>query len=234
MHHDHPHHVGACVFDAYGTLFDVGAAARLAAAEPGAGAWAAHWPTLAADWRRKQLEYTWLRATAGAHADFWQVTGDALDWALEAAGLNDPALRARLLALYWELPAFPEVPAVIRSLAGQGKRLAILSNGSPDMLRAAVASAGLEGAFEAILSVESVGVFKPARAVYELVGEALHLPPGRVAFASSNGWDACAGSAFGFVAAWVNRDGAPPDRLWGQPAHHLRDLAALPGLLDGL
>lgn len=226
--------IDACVFDAYGTLFDVGAAARTAAAEPGSAGWAGRWPQIAADWRRKQLEYSWLRAVAGDHCDFWQVTQEALDWALEAAGLDDPALRDRLLALYWELSAFPEVPAMLDALAAQGRRLAILSNGSPGMLSGAVGSAGLDTRFEALLSVESVGVFKPARAVYDLVGATLHLPPDRVLFVSSNGWDAAAGAAYGFVTVWVNREGAPLDRLPGRPAHVLRDLAALPDLVGVL
>lgn len=219
--------IEACVFDAYGTLFDVGAAARIAAAEPGAEAWADRWPRIASEWRRKQLEYSWLRAVAGAHADFWQVTQDALDWALEAEGLADPALRERLLALYWELAAFPEVPAVLDLLAARGKRLAILSNGSPAMLQAAVDSAGLSDRFEALISVQDVGVFKPHASVYAQVESRLSLPPGRVLFVSSNGWDACCGAAFGFRTAWVNRQGEPVDRLHGKPDHLLRDLAGL-------
>jgi len=226
--------IKACVFDAYGTLFDVGAAARIAAAEPGAEGWAPFWPALAANWRRKQLEYTWLRAVAGRHVDFWQVTQDGLDWSLEAAGLSDPALRERLLALYWELAAFAEVPAMLDALTGMGQRLAILSNGSVGMLEGAVRSAGLSGVFEALLSVESVGVFKPHASVYDLVGQQMGLNPGEVLFVSSNGWDACAGAGYGFVTAWVNRDGAPMDRLWGRPDHVLGDLAALPDLVAGL
>ncbi|MCW1930978.1 haloacid dehalogenase type II [Pararhodobacter zhoushanensis] len=226
--------IKACVFDAYGTLFDVGAAARIAAGEPGAEGWAGKWPQIAADWRRKQLEYTWLRAVAGAHADFWRVTQDGLDWALENAGLSDTGLRSRLLQLYWDLAAFPEVPAMLVALAAQGQRLAILSNGSPGMLDGAVRSAGLGGVFEGLFSVESVGVFKPDRRVYELVGAGLKLAPQEVLFVSSNGWDACAGAAYGFATVWVNRDGAPRDRLFGSPQHVLSDLAALPGLVESL
>lgn len=226
--------IKACVFDAYGTLFDVGAAARIAAGEPGAEGWAGKWPQIAADWRRKQLEYTWLRAVAGAHADFWRVTQDGLDWALENAGLSDTGLRSRLLQLYWDLAAFPEVPAMLAALAAQGQRLAILSNGSPGMLDGAVRSAGLGGVFEALFSVESVGVFKPDRRVYELVGAGLKLAPQEVLFVSSNGWDACAGAAYGFATVWVNRDGAPRDRLFGSPQHVLSDLGALPGLVESL
>ena len=113
--------ITTCVFDAYGTLFDVTAAARQAAAEPGAKALRDVWPKLAFDWRRKQLEYTWLRAVTGAHTDFWQVTQDGLDWALEAEGLHEDAeLRERLLQLYWELEAYPEVPTMLQALKSAG------------------------------------------------------------------------------------------------------------------
>lgn len=218
------------VFDAYGTLFDVDAAARQAAAEPGAG-WGAQWPALAADWRRKQLEYTWLRSLAGHHADFRTVTAEALDWALERQGLAEPGLHARLMALYDRLPAFPEVPGALAALAAGGWRLAILSNGSPAMLASAVAAAGLEGRLAAVLSVEEVGVFKPAPQVYALVRARLGVAPGETVFVSSNGWDAWAASAYGMRAVWVNRAGAPAERLPGAPALVLPDLAALPGAL---
>lgn len=221
-----------CVFDAYGTLFDVAAAARSAAQEPGSEGWAARWPALSAHWRRKQLEYTWLRAVAGAHVDFWQVTQDALDWALEAEGLTDPALRQRLLDLYHELDAFPEVPGMLKALQARGLQLAILSNGAPPMLDAAARSAGIASHLDAILSVEDVGVFKPHRTVYDMVGTRFGTDPAEVAFVSSNGWDACAAAAYGFQAIWVNREGAPMDRLHGQPTHVLRDLAALPTLIS--
>ncbi len=220
-----------CVFDAYGTLFDVAAAARGAAAEPGAETWAARWPSLSAQWRRKQLEYTWLRAISGAHVDFWQVTQDALDWAMEAEGLDSQGLRQRLLDLYHELSAFPKVAQVLEGLRSQGLQLAILSNGAPAMLEAAARSAGIAPLLDAILSVEDVGVFKPHPAVYGLVGNHFGTRPSEVAFVSSNGWDACAAAAFGFRAIWVNREGAPLDLLHGRPARVLTDLAALPGLL---
>ena len=222
------------VFDAYGTLFDVAAAARQAAAEPGAEAWAGRWMALAGHWRRKQLEYTWIRAAAGSHADFWQVTQDGLDWALEAEAIDDPQLRQRLLNLYHELPAFPEVPEVLRTLKEQGFTLAILSNGSPSMLQAAVASAGLAPFLDAVLSVEEVGVFKPDPAVYAMVGAHFGTAPAGTGFVSSNGWDACAAAAFGFHSIWVNRESAPMDRLHGRPAHQLSDLRALPDLAAGL
>ena len=130
-----------CIFDAYGTLFDVSGAAKQAASTPEGQALADHWPALAASWRAKQLEYTWLRAITGAHTDFWQVTQDSLDWSLEAMGLDqDATLRTQLLDLYRALPAYPEVPEILRSLKSMGKRCAILSNGSPKMLEDAVVS----------------------------------------------------------------------------------------------
>lgn len=223
--------IRACVFDAYGTLFDVAGAARLAAAEPGGQVLAASWPKLAEDWRRKQLEYTWLRAVTGRHVDFWQVTQDGLDWALAAAGLAaDAGLRARLLDLYRRLPAYPEVPAMLAALKDRGFATAILSNGAPGMLADAVASAGIEPLLDAVLSVEEVGIFKPAAPVYGLVARQFGTAPSEVLFASSNGWDAAAAADYGFVTAWVNRAGLPADRLPGTPAAVLPDLSALPEL----
>ncbi|MEM9241408.1 MAG: haloacid dehalogenase type II, partial [Pseudomonadota bacterium] len=149
--------IKTCIFDAYGTLFDVSAAAREAAAEPGNDALATTWPELAQHWRLKQLQYTWLRAITNAHTDFWQVTQDGLDWALEACGLQDePSLRQRLLDLYWELSCFPEVPDMLTQLKGDGLQTGILSNGSPDMLSGAVKSAGIGDVLDDVLSVESV------------------------------------------------------------------------------
>ncbi len=224
--------VKACVFDAYGTLFDVGAAARLAAAEPGRAALARVWQKLAADWRLKQLQYTWLRAVMDDHADFWAVTQDGLDWAMEAAGLDDPELRERLLALYWELSAYPEVPRMLGALKASGQTTAILSNGSPEMLDAAVSSAGIGEMLDAVLSVEEVGVFKPDARVYDLVGQHLGVTPEEVLFVSANGWDAAAGAAYGFRTAWVNRMGEPVDRLPARPHHVVSDLAGIPDLAE--
>jgi len=221
--------VKACVFDAYGTLFDVAAAAREAAAEPGREAFAKHWPQVARDWRIKQLSYSWLRAVTGAHTTFWEVTGNGLDWALEAAGLGgDADLRERLMQLYWELSAFPEVPAMLKALKDAGQITAILSNGSPDMLKGAVDSAGLGDVLDDVLSVEDVGVFKPAFVVYELVEKRFPVARDEVLFVSSNGWDAACGTGFGFRTAWVNRMGEPMDRLPWTPTHVLSDLTTIP------
>lgn len=218
------------VFDAYGTLFDVNSAARKASAEPDFPELAAHWPAVAGNWRRKQLEYTWLRAVAGRHCNFEKVTKDGLDWALEAAKLTSPALRERLLALYWELDAYPEVPAMLARLKVAGARTAILSNGTPEMLAAAVASAGITEHLDAVLSVESVGVFKPHDTVYDMVGQEFACEKTDVLFVSSNGWDAAGASGYGFTTAWVNRAGDPVDKLYATPHHILPDLTTIPDL----
>ena len=223
-----------CVFDAYGTLFDVTAAARQVAEAEGGEALADLWPTLAADWRERQLAYTWLRSLAGAHADFWQVTGEALDWALERHGLDDAGLRDRLMALYRDLPAFPEVPDMLGALKDGDHPTGILSNGSPEMLSSAVASAGIARLLDHVLSVESVGTFKPAPAVYDMVGRAFDVGKGDVLFVSSNGWDAAAARGYGFRSVWVNRGGLPMDRLPWSPDHVLPDLTGLPELAGSL
>jgi 2-haloacid dehalogenase len=225
--------VTTVVFDAYGTLFDVAAAARAAAAEPGGDRLAEVWPRLADDWRRKQLEYTWLRSMMGDHADFWQVTQDGLDWALDAAGLDDPALRARLMDLYRELAAYPEVTDMLRSVRAAGLATAILSNGSPGMLADAVASAGINDLVDAVLSVESVGIFKPDARVYKMVGAQFGTDTAQVLFVSSNGWDVAAAARFGFRTLWVNRAGAPMDRLPHRPDHIATDLSAVPDIAKG-
>lgn len=221
--------ITTAVFDAYGTLFDVSAAARTAAAEPNRAALAACWQKLATDWRLKQLQYTWLRAVADAHADFWDVTQNGLDWALENNNLQgDAELRERLLQLYWELAAYPEVPAMLQQLKDAGINTAILSNGSPKMLDGAVQSAGIGGLLDDVLSVESVGVFKPHKSVYDLVGKRFSTTPDQVLFVSSNGWDAACGAGYGFYTTWVNRAGEPMDRLPWTPQQTLSDLTTIP------
>ena len=217
-----------CVFDAYGTLFDVAAAARVAAEEPGREVLAELWPQIAEDWRRKQLEYSWLRAITGDYVPFWDVTKDGLDWAMERAGLDDLELRERLLALYWELPAYREVPMMLAQLKAAGKTCAILSNGSPDMLEGAVDSAGIGEFLDACLSVEEVKVFKPSSSVYDLVGRAFGGTREDVLFVSSNGWDVAGAAAYGFQTVWVNRAGLPVDRLPARPHRILTDLTTIP------
>jgi len=217
------------VFDAYGTLFDVDAAARnLAAREPRL---AEIWPKLAFDWRRKQLEYSWLREVMGEYVDFWQLTRDGLDWAMAAQGLEDPALAEQLMALYRELPAYPEVAGMLDTLRHRGIGRAILSNGSPDMLEAAVHAAGIGGLLDECLSVDAIHRFKPAQAVYDLVSERMGVSPDQVLFVSSNGWDAAGAARAGFRVAWVNRAGLPAERLPWKPYAQVSDLGGVPGLL---
>ena len=223
--------ITTCIFDAYGTLFDVAAAARQAAAEPEFAQIKDTWPQLAEHWRLKQLQYTWLRAITDAHADFWQVTQDGLDWAMEKMGVgHDAALRKRLLALYWELQAYPEVPTMLKALKDAGLNTAILSNGSPDMLDGAVQSAGIADVLDDSLSVQSVGIFKPDARVYDLVGQRFGCAKGEVLFVSSNGWDAAGAAGYGFTTAWVNRSNEPMDRLPWTPQHVLSDLTNIPKL----
>ena len=223
--------ITTCVFDAYGTLFDVSSAARRLAEQPGQDRLAAIWPRLADDWRLKQLQYSWLRAITGDYVSFWQVTQDGLDWAMEKHGLEDPEMRETLLALYWELAPYREAPAVLARLKAAGKTCAILSNGSPDMLEGAVDFAGIGTWLDAVLSVEDVGIFKPARAVYDMVGARFGCTPDQVLFVSSNGWDAAGAAGYGFTTAWVNRAGDPVDRLPHRPHHVLTDLSAIPEML---
>jgi len=203
--------IRACVFDAYGTLFDFASAAAGCSDVLGDKA-----GPLTALWRDKQLQYSWLRGLQGRYVSFWQVTGDALDFALETLGLPaEGPLRERLMDLYRTLGTFPEVPGVLRALREAGFATAILSNGSPDMLASAVEGAGLDGAFDAVISVDEVGGF---------TAEA-------IAFQSSNAWDAHAASAFGMRVVWCNRYGQRRERLPGAPDHEIRSLAELPALL---
>lgn len=227
--------ITTCVFDAYGTLFDVGSAARRLVAQPGRSDFAPLADEVSRNWRAKQLEYSWLRAAADAHTDFWAVTQDGLDWALDAAGLaEDLTLREDLLALYWELSAYPDALRALAVLKAQGFATAILSNGSSDMLDGAVHSSGLKMMLDAVLSVEDVGVFKPSTKVYEMVETRFGCAPDQVLFASSNGWDAAFAARFGFHTAWINRAGLPMDRLPGTPGHVLSDLADIPTLASTL
>lgn len=223
--------ITTCIFDAYGTLFDVGSAARRVAMSSDNQTLQHNWPQLAELWRQKQLQYTWLRAITNTHTDFWQVTQDGLDWAMEALGLSDPELRERLLTLYRELEPYPEVSEMLRRLKNRGLTCAILSNGAPEMLNAAVNSAGIQMYLDDVLSVEQVGVFKPASKVYDLVGERFGCRSEEVLFISSNGWDAAGASGYGFETVWANRAGDPVDRLPWRPQHILPDLNAIPDLI---
>ena len=218
--------IGACVFDAYGTIFDLMSATDQRSAVLGDKAGA-----LGDLWRAKQLQYTWLRSITGHYTSFWQVTQDALDYAMAQIGINNPDLREHLLAGYKELTIYGDVLPVLDRLRQAGCRTAILSNGSRDMLEPAVAHAGLTGWFDAVLSVEDSGVFKPDYRVYQQACDHFGLPPAAICFLSSNGWDAAGAASFGFRVAWINRANLPVDRLPGQPAAIIKSMADLPALL---
>lgn len=218
--------IRACVFDAYGTLFDHSSAVAACRDVLGDGT-----ERLAAMWRDKQLQYSWLRAAQGRHADFWQVTGDALDFSIETLRIDEPGLRARLMSLYLSLRAFPEVREVLGRLRKVGLATAILSNGTPRMLEAATSSAGIADLFDHVMSVEEVGVFKPDPRVYELAVDRLGVEVGEIAFQSSNAWDAHAASAFGMRVVWCNRYGQRRERLPGAPDIEVRTLSELPELV---
>src|SRR5437588_4025318 len=212
--------IEALAFDLYGTLLEVASVGRAAAevtAEPAA---------LVELWRQKQLEYTWLRSLMGRYQDFWATTGDALDYALDRQGIvvDDPA-RARLLGAWLDVRPYPEVPGALSALAP--RPLAVLSNGNPDMLEAGLAAAALRDRFDHVLSVDDLGVYKPHPSVYELALKAFGLPAERILFVSSNAWDAAGARSFGLPVAWVNRTGAPLERLGAPPSLVVPDLSAL-------
>jgi 2-haloacid dehalogenase len=219
--------IRACVFDAYGTIFDFASAVTRCPDIPDEKRGA-----LTTLWRDKQLQYTWLRTLQNRYADFWQVTGDALDFTLDSLGLDEPGLHGRLMDLYLTLSAFPEVAQTLRRLREAGFRTAILSNGTPAMLTTAVHGAGLEGLFDAVLSADAVGVYKTDPRVYEYALAQLGVTAAQVSFQSSNAWDAFAASAFGMRVIWCNRYGQRRERMPGSPDYEVRSLAELPTLLS--
>lgn len=218
--------IRACVFDAYGTLFDLHAPTARIAGDLGEKAGA-----LGELWRQKQLQYTWLRSLMGEYADFWQVTGDSLDYALAAHGIDAPDIRRRLMDLYMTIDAYPDAVSTLETLKKRGYPCAILSNGSPAMLEAATAHSGLEALLDNVLSVDELGVYKPDPRVYRLAVERLGVEPEAICFVTANAWD-CAGAAhFGFRVAHVNRFAQPPERLPGEARAEIRTLAELPPLI---
>lgn len=218
--------VQACVFDAYGTLFDYASAAARCRDALGDKL-----GPLTQLWREKQLQYTWLRALQNRHSDFWQVTGDALDFALGSLGIEDAALRDRLMGLYLNLDAFPEVPETLGRLRAAGLKTGILSNGTPAMLQSAVNHAGIKTSLHAVLSVEEVGVYKPHPKVYQLAPDRLGIATAAIAFVSSNAWDAYAAAAFGMRVVWCNRYGQRPELLPGTPQYEVRSLTEFAALV---
>ena len=219
--------IGACVFDAYGTLFDVNSPVQKLATELGDKA-----AELTRLWRQKQLEYTWLRSLMGTHADFWHVTGDALDYSLEALKIEDAGLRDQLMTLYLKLDAYADVAEALAALRARSKRTAILSNGSPSMLDSALRSAGLEKSFDMVLSVEDVGIYKPSRRVYRHAMQKLQMQDApSICFVSANSWDAQAAAQFGFQAVRLARSGGQDDRIPGKAMARIESLSELAGLV---
>ena len=222
------HRIRAVIFDAYGTLLDVHAAMARHADRLGP-----NWRQISADWRAKQVEYAWVRTMVGPahHRDFWRLTQEALEVVAEVHGVTDVGLKADILAAYRRLDAYPEVPEMLRALKAKGLSCAILSNGEPEMLHDAVTAAEIAPLLDAVLSVESVRVFKPDPRVYRLAARRFHLAPREMGFVSSNTWDAFGAYELGFRAIRINRGGGPDE--YGMRGHvpELADLAALPDLL---
>ncbi len=204
--------VEACVFDAYGTLFNVHSAVARGGESLGDKA-----DAVSNTWRQKQLEYTWLRSLMGAHADFWQVTSDGLNYALEAHGVKDQELHDSLMQLYLTLEAYGDVQLTLQKLRAAGLKTAILSNGTPKMLEAAVTSAGISDLLDENLSIEDVGIYKPDNRVYQLAVDRLSVAPEKICFVSTNAWDAAGAAHFGFNVAWLNRFNKIQEVLPGRP-----------------
>jgi 2-haloacid dehalogenase len=182
-------------------------------------------------WRSKQVQYTWLRSLMGTYADFWQVTGEALDFSLASLDIEDPDLRNKLMDLYLRLDPFPEIEGMLRTLTEAGIRTAILTNGSPEMVSATVDGAGLADLFDAVYSVDALSIYKPHPAVYQMAVDGLSVEADRICFMSSNAWDVAGAASFGFRVVWCNRYGQRPERLPGEFVHEVTTLAELPGLL---
>ena len=211
------------VFDAYGTLFDVHAAAQRFRADIGPEA-----DRMSQIWRTKHLEYTWIHAQTGRHETFWTLAGRSLDYAMAAVGVTNQDLRGKLMDTYRTMAAFAEVPAVLKALKDRGKTVSILTNGDGDLIADAVASAGIGDVLDAVMTVHEAGVYKPAPAVYRLVTARFDCAPSDVSFQSSNRWDVAGAKVAGFRTVWVNRAGLP-DEYPDMPADVvIRSLEALP------
>lgn len=215
------------VFDAYGTLFDVHSAVARLRDRIGPQA-----DRLSELWRTKQLEYSWVRTLMGAYRDFDDLTADALDFATERCGGVSPDVRAALLDAYRVLDAYPDVRPTLEALRARGAKTAILSNGTPAMLDAAVQAAGLAGVLDAVLSVDALRMFKTAPPVYRMACDHFGVPPHEISFQSSNNWDIAGAARFGFRAIWINRTGQPQEYTDCRPAAVLKSLDGLAAIAD--
>jgi 2-haloacid dehalogenase len=219
--------IQAVVFDAYGTLFNVATPVEKLASELNGKAEA-----LGALWRQKQLEYTWLRSLMGNHADFWVVTREALDFALAEMSIAETGLADELMTLFLKLDPFVDVAPGLEALKKMGKRLAILSNGSPSMIDSVIRSSHFEKHFEHLISVEDVGIYKPSRRVYRLAMQKFHIQDApSICFVSANTWDAQAAANFGFQVVRIARVPKRDENLPGRSAAIITALTELPGLL---
>ena len=216
--------IKAIIFDAYGTLFDVNSAAEKCKDKIGD-----KWESFANYWRTTQLEYTWLRSLMGRHKDFWQITQDSLDKSMKAFRI-DSSMRNELLNLYKVLSPFKEVPETLRSLKEKKYKLAILSNGTPQLLNELVKNNKLENFFDEVFSVEHVGIYKPDSKVYDIPIKKYQIEKNEVAFLSSNTWDVSGGGNYGYKAIWVNRNKSIFDNLDYRPNYEIRDLSELLGI----
>jgi len=218
-----------CVFDAYGTLFDLHSATARYAEEVGPQAMA-----LSQLWRNKQIEYSWIRSAMArmpdGWRDFWSLTEEALTHAMAVLKVESPGLREKLLGAYMTLDAYPDARATLTHLKARNAGVAILSNGSPNMLAAAVQSAGIAALCDALLSVDAVRMYKPRPEVYALVTARFGVKPQDVVFVSSNRWDVMGAASFGFRPVWVNRSGIPDEYLDHPPAKVVADLTQLQSL----
>ena len=209
----------ACIFDAYGTLFDVNAACRELSLDVGD-----KWQDLANLWRLKQVEYTWLRNSMNEYIDFWEITSGALDYAMEVVDIHDKKLREQLLELYLKLEAYPEVKEILQKLKDKNFRTGILSNGSKQMLDSAVKNANIEDLLDVVISVEECKIYKPSSEVYDLVEKKTDIKKDNVTFFSSNAWDMHAAANYGFKTIWVNRFDGVLERLPGKPSAIVKTL----------
>jgi 2-haloacid dehalogenase len=219
--------IQAVVFDAYGTLFNTATPVLKMASELNGKA-----DALGALWRQKQLEYTWLRSLMGVHADFWVVTREALDFALAEMDIAETGLADELMTLFLKLDPFEDVAPGLDALKKMGKRLAILSNGSPSMIDSVIRNCHFEKHFEHLISVEDVGIYKPSRRVYRLAMQKFHIQAApSICFVSANTWDAQAAANFGFQVVRIARTPRRDDNIPGKPTAVISTLTELPALL---